>query len=132
MMSAFIHTERELNTLGKYFKEELKIDKDLADNIIFNLYQFEVVAVNTRYEENNQLDIIMYQDEAYQSLELMSDYDALKLLNSIKYQASDMQSDVLWLKVLNLHEKLVNGILKIKNIQPNYKNHSEYEISSYW
>ncbi|WP_141756813.1 hypothetical protein [Staphylococcus sp. HMSC034G07] len=131
-MSAFIHTERELNTLGKYFKEELKIDKDLADNIIFNLYQFEVVAVNTRYEENNQLDIIMYQDEAYQSLELMSDYDALKLLNSIKYQASDMQSDVLWLKVLNLHEKLVNGILKIKNIQPNYKNHSEYEISSYW
>ncbi|MGW8041311.1 hypothetical protein ACWEX2_13935 [Staphylococcus xylosus] len=131
-MSAFIHTERELNTLGKYFKEELKIDKDLADNIIFNLYQFEVVAVNTRYEENNQLDIKMYQDEEYQSLELISDYDALKLLNSIKYQASDIQSDVLWIKVLNLYEKLVNGILKIKNIQPNYKKHSEYEISNYW
>ena len=132
MMSSFIHTERELNTLGKYFKEVLRIDKDLADNIIFNLYQFEVVAVNTRYQENNQLDIRMYQDEEYQSLELMSDYDALKLLNSIKYQASDMQSDVLWIKVLNLHEKLENGILKIKNIQSNYKNHAEYEVSNFW
>lgn len=131
-MSSFIHTERELNTLGKYFKEELRIDKDLADNIIFNLYQFEVVAVNTRYKENNQLSIKMYQGEEYQKLELITDYDALKLLNSIKYQASDMMSDVLWLKVLNVHEKLVNGILKIKNIESNYQNHSEYEISNLW
>lgn len=131
-MSSFIHTERELNTLGKYFKEELRIDKDLADNIIFNLYQFEVVSVNTRYKENNQLGIKMYQGEEYQNLELISDYDALKLLNSIKYQASDMMSEVLWLKVLNLHEKLVNGILKIKNIESNYKNHSEYEVSNFW
>lgn len=131
-MSSFIHTERELNTLGKYFKEELRIDNDLADNIIFNLYQFEVVAVNTRYQENNQLDIQMYQDEDYQNLELITDYDALKLLNSIKYQASDMKSDVLWIKVLNIHEKLINGILKIKKINHNYKEHSEYEISNCW
>ncbi|MBM6639606.1 hypothetical protein DWB98_13290 (plasmid) [Staphylococcus xylosus] len=131
-MSSFIHTEKELNTLGKYFKEELRIDKDLADNIIFNLYQFEVVAVNTRYQENNQLDIKMYQDEEYQNLELITDYDALKLLNSIKYQASDMKSDVLWLKVLNVHEKLEKGILKIKNIKENYKDHLKYEVSTYW
>ncbi|WP_436949346.1 hypothetical protein [Staphylococcus shinii] len=131
-MSSFIHTERELNTLGKYFKEELRIDKDLADNIVFNLYHFEVVAVNTRYQENNQLDIKMYQDEEYQNLELITDYDALKLLNSIKYQASDMQSEILWLKVLNVHEKLEKGIIKIKNIKGNYKDHLKYEVSTYW
>ncbi|WP_193014126.1 hypothetical protein [Staphylococcus equorum] len=131
-MSSFIHTEREFNNLAKYFKEELLIDKDLAENVIYNLYQFEVVAVNTRYKENNQLDIRIYQGEDYQNLEKLTDYDALKLLDSIKYQANDMQSEVLWIKVENLYKKLITGILKIKDISEQYKNHSEYEMSNCW
>lgn len=131
-MSSYIHTEREFNTLGKYLKEELMLDKDLADNVIFNLYQFEVIAVNTRYKENNTLDIQIYQEEKYESLESLTDYDALKLLNSIKYQASDMKSDILWISVLKLYGKLTKGILKIKDIKEDYENHEKYELSTWW
>ena len=132
MMSAFIHTEREFNVLAKYFKETIKMDNDFTDNLIFNLYQFEVKGVNTRYEENNRLDIVLYEDEAYNDLEVISSYDALKLLDSIKYQASEMQSDILWEHVLNVHQKLVNGIIKIEQLNKNYKETEQYELSAWW
>lgn len=131
-MSTFIHTEREFNILAKYFKETLKMDNDFTDNLIFNLYQFEVKATNTRYDENNRLDIVLYEDEEYNALELITSYDALKLLDSIKCQASAMQSDILWEHVLNVHNKLVNGIIKIEQLKSNYKDTEEYMVSAWW
>ncbi|WP_353420029.1 hypothetical protein PYH66_13440 (plasmid) [Staphylococcus delphini] len=131
-MSSFVHSETEFNTLGKYFKEVIKLDSDFTDHLIFNLYQFELISVNTRYDKNNSADIMMYKGEGYNNLEVISSYDALKLLNSIKYQASDMNSDMLWNQVLNVHQKLVEGIVKIENIPTNYKETELYAESQWW
>lgn len=131
-MSSFVHTEREFNKLGKFFKEEIKLDSELTDNIIFNLYQFELISVNARYEENNPADIQMYKDSKYDELEMLTGYDALKLLDSIKYQSADMKSEILWENVLNVHEKLTNGIVKVQNLEKAYKKTAEYEISACW
>ncbi|GJG13130.1 hypothetical protein [Staphylococcus argenteus] len=70
-MSCFVHSEKEFNTLGKYFKEVVKLDNDFTDNLIFNLYQFELVSFNTRYNENNPANIMMYKGEAYENLEVI-------------------------------------------------------------
>ena len=37
----------------------------------------------------------MYKGSNYEELELLTGYDALKLLDSIKYQAADMKSEIL-------------------------------------
>ncbi|HGO1604245.1 TPA: hypothetical protein ACK0EB_002584 [Staphylococcus aureus] len=131
-MSCFVHSEKEFNTLGKYFKEVVKLDHDFTDNLIFNLYQFELVSFNTRYNENNPANIKMYKGEAYENLEVISSYDALKLLDSIKYQAADMNSETLWKRVLNVHQKLVKGIIQIKHLEENYADTLEYNESSWW
>ncbi|RIN92421.1 hypothetical protein [Mammaliicoccus sciuri] len=131
-MSCFVHTERELNTLGKYFKEVIKLDAEFTDHLIFNLYQFELISVNSRYEENSPSDILMYKDEEYEKLELISSYDALKLLDSIVYQAAGIESKILWNEVLNVHKKLTEGIVKIESIKSDYKNTVEYEDSCWW
>lgn len=131
-MSSFIHTEKEFNKLGKFFKEEIKLDSELTDNIIFNLYQFEIISVNARYEENNPADIQMYKGCKYDELELLTGYDALKLLDSIKYQAADMKSEILWENVLNVHQKLTNGIIKVQSLEKDYQETAEYEMSSCW
>ncbi|HDG8789420.1 TPA: hypothetical protein PBT65_001721 [Staphylococcus aureus] len=131
-MSSFVHDEKTFNALGKYFKETIKMDSEFTDHLIFNLYQFEIISVNARYEENNPVDILMYQGEQYDELPEMSHYDALKLLDSIKYQAADMTSEVLWKSVLNIHQKLVQGISMIAGLKDNYKNADEYAISEWW
>lgn len=131
-MSSYIHTEKEFNVLGKYFKEVIKMDNDFTDHLIFNLYQFELIGVNTRYDENNPADIQIYQGEQYEALETISTYDALKMLDSIKYQAADMKSDMLWSQVLHVHQKLVDGIVKIENIPTNYKETALYADSQWW
>lgn len=131
-MSCFVHTERELNTLGKYFKEVIKLEDEFTDHLIFNLYQFELISVNSRYEENSPSDILMYKDEEYEKLELISSYDALKLLDSIVYQAAGIESKILWNEVLNVHKKLTEGIVKIESIKSDYKNTVEYEDSCWW
>ncbi|RIM48128.1 hypothetical protein BUY22_02075 [Staphylococcus cohnii] len=131
-MSSFVHSERELNTLGKYFKEIVKLDVDFTDHLIFNLYQFELIGVNTRYEENSPADIQIYKGDAYEELETISSYDALKLLDSIKYQASDMKSDMLWNQVLHVHQKLTQGIVKLDGINKEYQDTEEYETSVWW
>ncbi|RIN97164.1 hypothetical protein BU002_02260 [Mammaliicoccus sciuri] len=131
-MSCFVHTERELNTLGKYFKEVIKLEAEFTDHLIFNLYQFELISVNSRYEENSPSDILMYKDEEYEKLELISSYDALKLLDSIVYQAAGIESKILWNEVLNVHKKLTEGIVKIESIKSDYKNTVEYEDSCWW
>lgn len=131
-MSCFVHTERELNTLGKYFKEVIKLEAEFTDHLIFNLYQFELISVNSRYEENSPSDILMYKDEEYEKLELISSYDALKLLDSIVYQAAGIESKILWNEVLNVHKKLTEGIVKIESIKSDYKNTIEYEDSCWW
>lgn len=131
-MSCFVHTERELNTLGKYFKEVIKLEAEFTDHLIFNLYQFELISVNSRYEENSPSDILMYKDEEYEKLELISSYDALKLLDSIVYQAAGIESKLLWNEVLNVHKKLTEGIVKIESIKSDYKNTVEYEDSCWW
>lgn len=53
-MSSFMHDEKTFNALGKYFKETIKMDSEFTDHLIFNLYQFEIISVNARYEENNR------------------------------------------------------------------------------
>lgn len=131
-MSCFVHTESVLNSLGKFFKETIKMDSDFTDHLIFNLYQFELISVNTRYDENNTADIQMYKGQAYEDLPELSSYDALKLLNSIKYQASDMKSDVLWNQVVKVHQKLVKGIIQIENLEENYKDTVAYNESTWW
>jgi hypothetical protein len=131
-MSCFVHSEKEFNTLGKYFKEVVKLDNDFTDNLIFNLYQFELVSVNTRYNENNLANIMMYKGEAYENLEIISSYDALKLLDSIKYQAADMNSKFYGKKVLNVHQKLVKGIIQLNHLEENYKDILAYNDSSWW
>ncbi|MDU4503736.1 MAG: hypothetical protein E7J02_12175 [Staphylococcus warneri] len=131
-MSCFVHTESVLNSLGKFFKETIKMDSDFTDHLIFNLYQFELISVNTRYDENNTADIQMYKGQAYEDLPELSSYDALKLLNSIKYQASDMKSDVLWNQVVKVHQKLVRGIIQIENLEENYKDTVAYNESTWW
>jgi hypothetical protein len=128
-----VHSEKEFNTLGKYFKEVVKLDNDFTDNLIFNLYQFELVSVNTRYNENNLANIMMYKGEAYENLEIISSYDALKLLDSIKYQAADMNSEILWKKVLNVHQKLVKGIIQLNHLEEKIiKILLAYNDSSWW
>lgn len=131
-MSSFVHTEKEFNKLGKFFKDEIKLDSELTDNIIFNLYQFEIISVNARYEENNPADIQMYKGFEYDELELLTGYDALKLLDSIKYQAADMKSEILWETVLNVHQKLTNGIIKVQSLEKDYQETAEYEMSTCW
>lgn len=131
-MSSYIHTEKEFNVLGKYFKEVIKMDSDFTDHLIFNLYQFELIGVNTRYDENNPADIQIYKGDQYDELENITSYDALKMLDSIKYQASDMKSQVLWRQVLHVHQKLVDGIVMIKNIPIDYKDTVLYADSKWW
>ena len=131
-MSSFVHTEKEFNKLGKFFKEEIKLDSELTDNIIFNLYQFEIISVNARYEENNPVDIQIYKGSNYEELELLTGYDALKLLDSIKYQSDYIQSPELFGKMENLHKKLTNGIVEYKELPKNYKKQAEYEASLCW
>lgn len=131
-MSSFVHTEKEFNKLGKFFKEEIKLDSEQTDNIIFNLYQFEIISVNARYKENNPVDIQIYKGSNYEELELLTGYDALKLLDSIKYQAADMKSEILWENVLNIHQKLTNGIIKVQSLEKDYQETAEYEMSTCW
>ncbi|CUT97056.1 conserved hypothetical protein [Staphylococcus capitis] len=131
-MSCFVHSELTFNSLGKYFKEYIKLDSDFTDHLIFNLYQFELISVNTCYNENSPADIQMYKDKAYDDLPTLSSYDALKLLDSIKYQSADMSSEVLWESVLNVHKKLVEGIIKFANLEENYKRTEAYEASGWW
>ncbi|AKL93500.1 hypothetical protein AYP1020_p45 (plasmid) [Staphylococcus capitis subsp. capitis] len=131
-MSCFVHSEEMFNSLGKYFKEYIKMDSEFTDHLIFNLYQFEIISVNTRYNENNPADIQMYKGQTYEELPMLSSYDALKFLDSIKYQAADMKSEILWQSVINVHKKLVDGIVKVADLTENYTNAEEYEMSEWW
>lgn len=131
-MSCFVHTEKEFNVLAKYFKEVIKFDSDFTDHLIFNLYQFELISVNARYGENNPANIMMYKGEAYNNLEVISSYDALKFLDSIQYQASDMNSAMLLNQVSNVHQKLVKGIIQVENLEENYTDTLAYNESAWW
>jgi hypothetical protein len=131
-MSCFVHSEEMFNCLGKYFKEYIKMDSEFTDHLIFNLYQFELISVNTRYNENNPADIQMYKGEVYEELPMLTSYDALKFLDSIKYQEADMKSEILWKSVINVHKKLVDGIIKVADLTKNYTNAEEYEMSEWW
>lgn len=131
-MSVFVHTNRELNNLGKYFKEEIKMNSDLVDNIILNLYQFELLSVNNRYQENNPIDLQIAKGEEYKQLDDLTDFDALKLLDSIKYQSDCIESEILFEKMENLHYKLTTGIVDIKRLPQDYKKTGDYEASMCW
>ncbi|MGI2314974.1 hypothetical protein ACQ28U_11725 [Staphylococcus cohnii] len=61
---------------------------------------------------------------------MLTGYDALKLLDSIKYQAADMKSEILWENVLNVHQKLTNGIIKVQSLEKDYQETAEYEMST--
>ncbi|WP_182683104.1 hypothetical protein [Staphylococcus saprophyticus] len=54
----------------------------------------------------------------------------MKLLDSIKYQAADMKSEILWENVLNVHQKLTNGIIKVQSLEKDYQETAEYEMST--
>lgn len=131
-MSCFVHTERELNNLGRYLKEEIEMHSELVDSIILNLYQFELISVNGRYNENNKIDFQIRRGEEYEQLDDITDYDALKLLDSIRYQSDSISSSELFNAMLNLHHKLTTGIVKVKDLPKNYKATPEYEESLCW
>ncbi|MCG1130890.1 hypothetical protein [Staphylococcus hominis] len=131
-MSCFVHTERELNNLGRYLKEEIEMHSELVDSIILNLYQFELISVNGRYNENNKIDFQIRRGEEYEQLDDITDYDALKLLDSIKYQSDCISSSQLFDAMTNLHHKLTTGIVKVKDLPKNYKDTPEYEESLCW
>ncbi|WP_368909243.1 hypothetical protein [Staphylococcus epidermidis] len=131
-MSCFVHTERELNNLGRYLKEEIEMHSELVDSIILNLYQFELISVNGRYNENNKIDFQIRRGEEYEQLDDLTDYDALKLLDSIRYQSDSISSSELFNAMLNLHHKLTTGIVKVKDLSKNYKDTPEYEESLCW
>lgn len=131
-MSCFVHTERELNNLGRYLKEEIEMHSELVDSIILNLYQFELISVNGRYNENNKIDFQIRRGEEYEQLDDLTDYDALKLLDSIRYQSDSISSSELFNAMLNLHHKLTTGIVKVKDLPKNYKDTPEYEESLCW
>lgn len=131
-MSCFVHTERELNNLGRYLKEEIEMHSELVDSIILNLYQFELISVNGRYNENNKIDFQIIRGEEYEQLDDLTDYDALKLLDSIRYQSDSISSSELFNAMLNLHHKLTTGIVKVKDLPKNYKDTPEYEESLCW
>ena len=131
-MSCFVHTNRELNNLGKYFKEEIKMNEQLADSVILNLYHFELISFNGRYDEKENINFKFSKGEEYDQLDNLTDYDALKLLDSIKYQSDYIQSPELFDKMENLHKKLTNGIVEYKELPKNYKKQSEYEASLCW
>ncbi|GJG13131.1 hypothetical protein SASC261_26390 [Staphylococcus argenteus] len=43
-----------------------------------------------------------------------------------------MNSEILWKKVLNVHQKLVKGIIQLSHLEENYKDTLEYNESSWW
>ncbi|MDS3838294.1 MULTISPECIES: hypothetical protein [Staphylococcus] len=131
-MSCFVHTNRELNNLGKYLKEEIKMNEQLADSVILNLYHFELISFNGRYDEKENINFKFSKGEEYDQLDNLTDYDALKLLDSIKYQSDYIQSPELFGKMENLHKKLTNGIVEYKELPKNYKKQAEYEASLCW
>lgn len=131
-MSCFVHSEIELNTLGKYLKEELKVEKNLADHIIINLFSFENTSFNNRYQENDKFDFRIFEDEEYNNLEIISDFDALKLLNSIRYQCSEIESEYLQMSFDHIFNSMVTGIVNYKKIEGDYKEKLEYKMSSFW
>lgn len=131
-MSCFVHDEKELNILGKYLKEELKVEKNLADHIIINLYSFENTSVNKRYQESNKMDFRIFEDEEYNNLEIISDFDALKLLNSIRYQCSEIESEYLQISFDHIFNSMVTGIVNYNKIEGDYKEKLEYKMSSFW
>lgn len=131
-MSCFVHTNRELNNLGKYFKEEIKMNEQLADSVILNLYHFELISFNGRYDEKENINFKFSKGEEYDQLDNLTDYDALKFLDSIKYQSDYIQSSELFGKMENLHKKLTNGIIEYKDLPKNYKDTPEYEESLCW
>ncbi|WP_436894460.1 hypothetical protein [Staphylococcus gallinarum] len=131
-MSCFVHDDKELNILGKYLKEELKVEKNLADHIIINLYSFENTSVNNRYQESNKFDFRIFEDEEYDNLEIISDFDALKLLNSIRYQCSEIESEYLQMSFDHIFNSMVTGIVNYKKIEGDYKEKLEYKMSSLW
>ena len=131
-MSCFVHSEIELNILGKYLKEELKVEKNLADHIIINLFSFENTSVNNRYQENNKFDFRIFEDEEYNNLEIISDFDALKLLNSIRYQCSEIESEYLQISFDHIFNSMVTGIVNYNKIEGDYKEKLEYKMSSFW
>ncbi|RIL18487.1 hypothetical protein BUY99_13645 [Staphylococcus gallinarum] len=131
-MSCFVHEVRELNILGKYLKEEMKVEKNLADHIIINFYSFENTSVNNRYQENNKVNFRIFEDEEYEALELINEFDALCLLDSIRYQCSEIESEYLKTSFEHIFNSIVTGILKHKKIEGNYKDHMSYTMSTYW
>lgn len=131
-MSSFIHSEKEFNVLAKFFKEVITLDSQFTDHLIFNLYQFELIAVNERYNLSDPAEIRMFKGKEYQNLDIIESYDALKMLDSIKYQASDMNSKVLWKQVEHVHSKLVHGIISFAGLKEDYKSTAEYEMSEWW
>lgn len=131
-MSCFVHTNKELNSLGKYLKEEIYMHSELVNNIILNLYQFELTSFNGRYTENEKIDFEIMEGEEYEDLDDLTDYDALKLLDSIKYQSDYIESEMLFKKMVNLHHKLTAGIIYIKRLPQDYKKTGEYEASPCW
>ncbi|MGV3125423.1 hypothetical protein ACEE94_11900 [Staphylococcus epidermidis] len=131
-MSCFVHTNRELNNLGKYLKEEIKMNSQLVDNVLLNLYHFEVISFNGRYEEDEKIEFQFSKGKEYEKLDNLTDYDALKLLDSIKYQSQCLESEILFEKMESLHHKLTSGIVYIKRLPQDYKRQPEYEDSLCW
>ncbi|WP_341775883.1 hypothetical protein [Staphylococcus hyicus] len=77
-MSCFVHSNKEFNVLAKYLKEVIGLDPSFTKHLIFNLNQFEVIAFNERYQSNDSVELSMFNGEAYENLDAIEWYDALK------------------------------------------------------
>lgn len=129
-MSCFVHPEKDFNVLAKYFKEELGVGANFTQRLIDNLFHFEVMSCNHRYGENDdRKSVFLYQGDAYRELDSITSIDALKLLDGIKLQCSNISSDKLLEKVYSIFRKIVEGILHHSNLSYEYDKSEEYEQS---
>jgi len=132
-MSCFIHTDEAFNTLAKYFRNEIGFNESFTEDLINNLFRFEQISFYGRYKEKDtKTKVTFVKGKPYRELEEISNIDALKFLDSIKYQSSDVPSDKLWERVLSIHRKLTDGIVQHSGIDDDYEKTEEYRLSEWW
>jgi len=129
-MSCFVHPEKDFNVLAKYFKEELGVGAMFTQRLIDNLFRFEIMSCNHRYGENDdRKSVFLYKGDAYRELDSITSIDALKLLDGIKLQCTNLPSNELFEKMSSIHRKIIEGILYYSGLSYEYDKTEDYEYS---
>lgn len=128
-MSMFIHSQQQFLEVAKFFIENDLLERDVIFSNITAIYCNQVIASNVRYSDPLSFNIDFNKIEKENDIKLLTDFEALKRLDSMSYQISE--SNYLATSGVIPAQNLISTILLDSKLSIHYQEEPEYENAGF-